>query len=252
MFWGLSLALLDAGAAFVHCAGLVRAGRAVLLPSWGGVGKTAIVARLVRGNGFSLLGDDLVIVDRDGSCFPFPKPFVLYGYHRALFPEVFAAGRGPVAPPFLGAALTAAARRMKPWLRSLPAALQLARKVNPQSQPVAPSDVLGREALAEPASLARVIWLERGGVDVAGGTIGVGDLATRILGSTSHEFDARAVALTNVLFGVGLLGFESTHGRWHHMLSTALRRVDRRTLTLPAEWSLDRVADHVAHVVAGG
>jgi len=249
VFWGVALALLEAGATFVHCAGLARDGQAVLLPSWGGVGKTAIVAHLVRGKGYSLLGDDLVIVDRDGWCFPFPKPFVLYGYHRPLFPEVFEKGRGPMAPTALGAALSVAARGVKPLLRPLPAVLQLARRLNPQSQPVAPSDILGRDALAEPARLARVIWFERGGVEVTDRPIGVGDLATRILGSTSHEFDVRAVALTNVLFGVGLLGFEGTQGRWHHILVTALGRVDRRKLTLPADWSLDRVAGQVAAVV---
>ncbi len=249
VLWGLELALLDAGATFVHCAGLVREGRAVLLPSWGGVGKTAIVAHLVREHGYSLLGDDLVIVDREGWCFPFPKPFVLYGYHRALFPEVFDRGRGPVAPPALGAVLTAAARRVKPWLRPFPAVLQLARRLNPQSQPIAASDVFGRNALAEPARLARVIWLERGRTEPAGGAIAVEELATRILGSTSHEFDARAVALTNVLFGVGLLRFLSAHGRWHHILSTSLGRVDRRTLTLPVGWGLDRVANYVTDVV---
>ena len=250
-FWGLELALLDAGATFVHGAGLARDGRAILLPSWGGVGKTAIVAHLVRARGYSLLGDDLVILDRDGSCFPFPKPFVLYGYHRALFPAAFEGGRGPVAPPALGAALSSVARRLKPLLRPLPRALQLARRLNPQSQPVAPSVVLGQDALADPARLAGVIWLERGGAAPAAGTIAVGELASRILGSTSHEFDARAVALTNVLFGVGLLRFEDVHGRWHHVLSTALTRVDRQTLTLPVDWGLERVASHVAGVVDG-
>src|SRR5690606_11204445 len=86
--WGTQLALLRAGAALVHCAAVEKDGRAILFPSWGGVGKTALVTEFVRSMGYKLLGDDLAIVDSVGTCFGLPKAMVLYAYHRPLFPEI--------------------------------------------------------------------------------------------------------------------------------------------------------------------
>jgi len=61
--WSLLLALLAAGKAMVHGASLEKDGRAILFPSWGGVGKTAIVARFVESFGWRFLGDDLCRVE---------------------------------------------------------------------------------------------------------------------------------------------------------------------------------------------
>ncbi len=35
------------------------------------------------------LGDDLIIVDSNGYCFSYPRPFCLYEYHKKLFPQYF-------------------------------------------------------------------------------------------------------------------------------------------------------------------
>ena len=74
----------------VHAAAVCdQQGQATLLPGAGGVGKTALVGYLVKEQGFKHLGDDIVILGKDGGCLSFPRAFVLKAYHRSVYPEVF-------------------------------------------------------------------------------------------------------------------------------------------------------------------
>jgi len=235
LMWGLQLVTLLQGLTLVHAAAVEKDGHCVLFPSWGGVGKTALVAHLVRKRGWRLLGDDLVALTPDGNVFAFPKSMVLYPYHRTVFPEVFAAGHGPVAPTALNGLLTSAARSLKPLLRRVPALLELARKHNPQSTRVSPTEVFGANAVAEQGRLRTVIWLER----LAGAAAPVLDTAadgvgSRILGSTMNEFDPRCVRLTNVAMGVGIVSAEEVYERWVEILRGGLERADKHLLYIPA------------------
>ncbi|HEX3031964.1 MAG TPA: hypothetical protein VHS59_06935, partial [Bacillota bacterium] len=153
MEWGLQLIMLRAGATFIHSAAVEKAGRAVVFASWGRVGKTPLLIGLIRDQGWNLLGDDLVILTQDGRCLGFPKPMVLYPYHQPLLPEVFAAGRGPVTPSGLNFLLAHLGLMLKPVLRNIPYIHQLARKYNPQSVRIKPSEVFGDWKIATEAKL---------------------------------------------------------------------------------------------------
>jgi len=85
----LQILLLPQGRTLVHAAGVSMAGRGLLFPALGGVGKTALVARLLERPDIKLLGDDYVVLGTDGALRGLPVPFTLYPYHRALFPEFF-------------------------------------------------------------------------------------------------------------------------------------------------------------------
>ena len=72
----IELLLLQQDKTLIHAAAVEKNNKALIMPSWGGVGKTAIVCRLVREHGWRLLGDDLVVIDRT-HVYPFLKPFVI-------------------------------------------------------------------------------------------------------------------------------------------------------------------------------
>ena len=84
----LNIMLLKEDYSIIHAAGVSNEKGALLLPSWGGVGKTASVAKLID-KGYKLLGDDMNIITAEGKIYPLPKKFVLYFYHKDLFPQVF-------------------------------------------------------------------------------------------------------------------------------------------------------------------
>ena len=249
--WGMQLALLGSGAAFVHGACLENNGRAFLFPSWGGVGKTALVASLLRETDWRMLGDDLVILSRDGTSFGFPKPLVLYPYHRRLFPGVFSEGRGPVAPRFANAGLTRAMTLLKPLLRKFPTLLQFARAHNPQSVRLQPSSVFGDARLCSDAKLGVAVWLER----VRGleepeirETKGLG---SRIMGSTLLEYDPWCVRLTNVAIGLGLLNAQDVYGVWLEVLERGLASCKQYVLDLPLDLPLASVSTVVKESLSG-
>lgn len=75
---------------FVHGAGIaVNDTDGYLLVAFGGIGKTCFVANAIKRDNVKLLGDDLIIVAADGTLRSYPRPFCLYPYHKALFPEFF-------------------------------------------------------------------------------------------------------------------------------------------------------------------
>jgi hypothetical protein len=61
----------------------------ILLPAFGGAGKTAIVGEMVKNHDYKLLGDDLVFISSDKNCLSLPRSFVLKEYHRNTYKEMF-------------------------------------------------------------------------------------------------------------------------------------------------------------------
>lgn len=82
--------LLTQNKTYVHGAAVDVEGCGVLLPAFGGIGKTSFISQAVKRKGVRTLGDDMIIVTDQGKLEPFLRPFVLYKYHKPLFPEFFA------------------------------------------------------------------------------------------------------------------------------------------------------------------
>ncbi len=178
---------------FLHSAGVEKDGVAYVFPSWGGVGKTASVARLVRENGYKLLGDDLVIMMQDGSIKPFPKKFVLYAYHKKLFKDSMKKEKAHLVGGWFSKLLSKFLPAIKSCLRLFPGLLAFARRHNPQSKRISPFDIFGPENISEGGALKAFTWLER--IDVESTRVVEIDryvLASKALNITIHElFDGR-------------------------------------------------------------
>jgi hypothetical protein len=87
----LQLLLHGQGVSLVHAGALCdRSGAVILLPGAGGVGKTALIAQLVRAGHGRLLGDDIVALTDTERALAVPRDFVLKGYHRKTLPDAFA------------------------------------------------------------------------------------------------------------------------------------------------------------------
>jgi len=74
---------------FVHGAGISINNKGILLPAFGGIGKTSFISEIVKNESVKILGDDLILLDNKGYLHPYPRPFCLYSYHRKLFPKFF-------------------------------------------------------------------------------------------------------------------------------------------------------------------
>ena len=75
------LKLLEQGVILMHCAGVADETGVYLFPARGGTGKTTLALALQQ-HGFSILGDDLLIVDSaTARVFPYPRPLHLFDYN---------------------------------------------------------------------------------------------------------------------------------------------------------------------------
>jgi hypothetical protein len=246
MFWPIQLSLLASASTLVHGAAAEKDGRAILFASWGGVGKTALVAGFVSNMEWKLLGDDLVILTSDEKCCAFPKPMVLYPYHKSVFPDVFAKGNGPVAPVALNGTLTHLAAKVKPFLRLCPYLLQYARHHNPQSVRVNPSAVFGMENISTEATLDKVVWLDRiTGIQAPEIHADDGTLTSRMMGSTIRELGGRCGEVICVAMGVGIVDSDSVYAGWIRSLNNATKSCRKYVIYLPSEMPVKDVPDAI-------
>jgi hypothetical protein len=240
--WALQLQALRNRATFVHAAGLERNGTAVLLAARNGFGKTALVGDFLHRAGWRLLGDDLTLLRADGMCFGYPRAFVVHPEHQPFFPEWFAQHTGPVAPRVLGDTLERAGRFIKPLLRQVPGLLESARRHNPHTARITPTEVFAPDRIIAYAPLEMVILLERR-ADVFSPRLQPteGSVAAQLLGGTISEFDARCVRICNVAMSLGLLDIETTYGAWIDVLRAGLVRARSYTLCAPASLPLEEM-----------
>ena len=139
-----------------------------------------------------------------------------------------------------------AAVSLKPLLRRFPGALQWARRHNPQSVRVRPSEVFGRDKLATSATLGGAVFLERVvGLDEPRLDEAASGLAGRILGTTVSEFDPRTVMVLNIALGSGHLPLDQFYAPWVAALEDGLRGKPQYVFRLPAHWSVERLVESV-------
>lgn len=75
------LKFLEEGVLFMHAGGVTKDGKGILLPAYGGTGKTTLSMALLD-QGHKLLGDDLLIVDIDrGIVHPYARPLHIFTYN---------------------------------------------------------------------------------------------------------------------------------------------------------------------------
>jgi len=85
----LQILFIQRNLAFVHAAAISINGKGVLLPAFGGVGKTAFISEVAKAHSVKILGDDLILMDQRAFLYPYYRPFCLYSYHKDLFPDFF-------------------------------------------------------------------------------------------------------------------------------------------------------------------
>jgi len=238
--WILQLALLRTDATLVHAAALEWDCGALIIPSWGGVGKTALSAGLLKEAGWTFLADDLVIISREGECYGFPKPLILYPYHRSLFPEEFARRKRVMTPVRWLSPMARLALIAKPLVRRSPSLLQFLRKHNPQSFAARPSQVFGESKLSLHSPIRSVVWLDRVGnaPEPALASLSSADMASRVMGATLSDFDEHCTQCISAGMGLGILHADDIYARWQRILENAFRNAAVHKLNLPQDLAI--------------
>lgn len=90
-FWGvrglvyliMEIKLLQKGCTFIHSGGITKNGKAYLISAWSEMGKSSTVFGLAR-SGYGVLGDDTLILSRDGTIYSYPQVAGIYFHSKNL------------------------------------------------------------------------------------------------------------------------------------------------------------------------
>lgn len=238
----VQLSLLMCGHSLLHAAALEKNGKVLLLPSWGGVGKTATVCRFVREHGWRLLGDDLVIIG-EGKARPFLKPFVIYPYHKDLFPELFRSGENHTVKNLtLSSLMSRMIPGVKRALRPFPRVLAFLRKHNPQSMRVSPRKIFREDQLSQGGVPSRLVWLERSmKTEVCFSNIKAEELASKAVTVSSVELFAAKLEAVYHICGCGMLTYDEVFGQMHRIILNTAKCAPCAFLEIPASVSITDV-----------
>jgi len=253
-FWIIQLALLRNKFTFIHGGCFEKNGKAILIASKGGVGKTAITAYFVNKLNWKFLGDDLIIVDETGKCFAFPKPMVLYPYHKVIFPEFFERGIKPTAPVWSNYLFDIIVPKIKPFIRKLSEhLLEFARQHNPQSKKVKPSMLFNPNVISKEATIQKIFWLDRkvnSNLEIISDD---GTLASRLLAGTLLEFDQHCVKSSLLGIRDGIINAEPIFSIWLDILNQFVRNsAQSNIINIPKDVPLDKLGLIIAEYISGG
>lgn len=240
------LALLEQNLTFIHAAGLEKEDQVLLLPSWGGVGKTATVVRMIKEQKWKLLGDDLIIINSNGEVIPFLKPFVIYGYHKSLFPSIFSEKKAIIRNELISNWLRKMIPTLKKILRITPRVLAFLRKYNPHSIRVSPLKIFDINQLSSGGKLKQAYWLER--------TIShksdlkrlkVSQLASKVTAVTIMEIFGDRINAVNVMCGNGVLQYDELYLKMYKIIRDAFNNTETFQLNISSTVPIDAVGSEV-------
>lgn len=238
-------------AAMVHAAVVDYRGSGVLLPAWGGVGKTSTVAKLVAIPGVRFMADDWAFLDADGRLMGYAKPMFLKPHHRAIYPDVFSGARKPLAPGWLTNSVAKLATAVHPVIVRYPKTAAFTRRWSPEHRMVHPEEVFGADHISSGALTRLAMFLERyDGFDARHEVRSPDWMTSRIVGNFHSELPMVSRRLIEALGATGLVPLEEFFSQKAAVVRKALEEVPCSLLRIPASWSADRTSDYVANLIS--
>jgi hypothetical protein len=236
--------------AMVHAAMVDYQGAGVLLPAWGGVGKTSTVAKLLALPGVGFMADDWGFLSSDGTLRSYAKPMFIKPHHRAIYPDLFQGTRKPLAPGWLTPTISRLATAVHPVIVRYPRTASFTRRWSPEHRMVHPEEVFGPERISSAAPARLAIFLERyDGSDAQLEPSSIEWMTSRIVGNFHSELPMVSRRLIEAMGATGLVPLQAHFGEKAAVVEQALQKVPCWRLRLPVSWSADRASDFVCQVV---
>lgn len=231
----VQLALLRTAHTFLHGAGVVLDGTAVLFPAYPGTGKTTLVTAFLKA-GASMLGDDLCIVGK-GEAYAYPQALSVYPHHLPVLGYSDRETRRAFArTAFID-------RFIQPIESSDMRVLKLARVILSTLRTPAvnlpPAVVFGPAAIGRSAAIQKIAALERSGDihELVMEAADPGDLAAQAAAILWHEWHGsfHDLLLYDALAESGR-GMRARFDSVRDLLQAEFRKVPCARIRIPADW----------------
>ena len=236
--------------AMIHAAVVDFRGSGVLLPAWGGVGKTSTVAKLVAMPDVRFMADDWAFMGAGGMLMGYAKPMFIKPHHRAIYPDMFRGTRKPLAPGWMTTPVAHLATAVHPVIVRYPRTAAFTRRWSPEHRMVQPEHVFGAQRISSAAPAQLAIFLERfDGADARLEARSAEWMTSRIVGNFHSELPMVSRRLVEALGATSLVPLEEHFGQKAAVVRRALEDVPCWLLRLPAAWSADQASDFIANLV---
>lgn len=236
--------------AMVHAAIVNYRGAGILMPAWGGVGKTSTVAKLLAMPDVGFMADDWGFITADGTLLSYAKPMFIKPHHRPIYPELFQGIRKPLAPGWLTSTISSVATAVHPVIVRYPRTAAFTRRWSPEHRMVHPEEVFGPGKIVPQAPARIAVFLERfDGAEARLERRTEPWMAARIVGNFHSELPMVSRRLIEALGATGLVPLGEHFAAKTSVITRGLADVPCFVLRLPVAWSADRTSDHVAETV---
>jgi GT2 family glycosyltransferase len=157
----LDRAMVTRGAAMIHAATVAYNGQAIALPAAGGTGKTSTVAKLMRREGWTFMGDDWAFLSDDAQLLGYEKPMFIKPHHKAIYPHLFEGARKPLVPVRLSRGVGRVTTVVHPYVIRYPRVADFSRRWSPEHMMVTAEQAFPGRKPTTAAPLAASVYIER-------------------------------------------------------------------------------------------
>lgn len=157
----LDRAMVARGAAMIHAATMAYNGYGIALPAAGGTGKTSTVAKLMRREGWSFMGDDWAFLADDATLLGYEKPMFIKPHHKTIYPHLFAGAHKPLVPAGMSRSVGRFTTVVHPYVIRYPRLADFSRRWSPEHRMVDARKAFPGRTPTVSAPLAAAVYLER-------------------------------------------------------------------------------------------
>lgn len=248
----LDRAMVERGAAMVHAATVAYRGRAILLPAAGGTGKTSTVAKLMRRDGYSFMGDDWAFLADDKNLLGYAKPMFIKPHHRAIYPHLFAGMHKPMVPSSLSRPVGRLTTLVHPVVIRYPRVADFSRRWSPEHRMVRPDQALQGVPVTTSAPLLVAVYVERYGGDVSRlHEVDETWMVDRMMGNFHIEMASFSQKTVTAMAATSMVPWRQYVDDKVDVLHKGLDGVPCYLLQVPSAMSADEASDDVVRFVDG-
>jgi len=246
----LDRAMVQRGAAMIHAATVTYRGHAVALPAGGGTGKTSTVAKLMKRDGYTFMGDDWAFLAEDQTLLGYEKPMFIKPHHRTIYPHLFTGARKPMVPPSLSRPVGHITTKVHPYVIRYPKVADFSRRWSPEHRMVSASKALPGTPVTKAAPLFAVVYVERyRGDEIRLREVDEEWMVDRMMGNFHVEMARFSQEMVTGMAAASFIPWRGLVQDKCDVLHKAIGGIPCRLLQLPAEWSADRASDEAVSVL---
>lgn len=235
------------GAAMIHATMVDLDGYGILMPAWGGVGKTSTMAKLMKVPGCHFMGDDWGFIDATGRLLGYAKPMFIKPHHRPIYPHLFEGVRKPLVPSRMSKPISKFTTLVHPLVTKYPSVAAFSRRWSPEHRMVTPQEAFPKMDIATVSELAVSVFVERHDGSACNLEPRSSEwMLDRLVGNFYSELPEHSRTVITALTATGILPMHRSQAAKAAVVASGLGDVPCYLLKVPAEWSADRASDEIS------